>query len=343
MERSRRYVLIEGFSLRDVLSFLLLFLVLLVVLFPKGRLEELILKGEETNVDLTEKYIEALLKLKLPPEVKTALLRKYILEGEEKKVEELLARLKEESPERAYELEYLYLKRKFFSRRGDPEEVLGRIRKALSYMILRAGKREKLLWLYREALSFGFTDLAYLAAYRLAKVTGEERWYEVAFLHAWQLGKFREAGKLVGKFTPTRKETLLLLYLYYYQKRDYGRALTYLNLYLSKERGKKELYADLVALYFATGQEEKARSLLSSLLRETSRKEKEEFLLRVMRKLLGLGAYSVLKEFIERYALKFEGDKKFYEELVRAAMATGDPNFAADVAEEVARKLGLIR
>jgi len=339
MEKSKRYVLIEAFSLKDIFGFLIFFSILLILLFPAGRLEELILTRKEMNVELTEKYIEALLRLRLPQDIKEALLRKYILEGDEEKVEKLLAKLKEDNPERAYELEYLYLKRKFFETAEEKEKVIKKLKGVLTVLVLNTQDPLRLEQLYRDALSFNFSEIAYRISLKLAKLTGKKKWYEEALILAWRKGDYPEAGKLLKKFNPSRKESLLIAYLYYRKKGNYREALKYLEKYINSS-GDRSFKKDLILLYLITGKYEKAYGIL----REVKGTKLEKALIKaVLRELLWLRAYKSLKKFIKDYALTVEGDREYYRFLLKLALETGDPYFASEIAIRIAKELGVLR
>ncbi|WP_448584385.1 hypothetical protein [Thermocrinis sp.] len=62
MQKSKRYVLIRAFSIRDYLGIILTTLLIAVVLFPRGKLEKLLPPSADINLDLSLAYYQVILK-----------------------------------------------------------------------------------------------------------------------------------------------------------------------------------------------------------------------------------------------------------------------------------------
>ena len=339
MRKSKFFVLNEFLSYKEITLFFLFFTFLMVILYPKGKLEELLASPEETNVDLTKKYLEALIKAKSPEHLKVSLLRKFTQVGSENEVKKVIEIIRKDNPTLAYEFEYDLLKRKYFSKKEDKEKLRQEIKKVLTALILLEENPKKLERWFRESVSMNFPELAYLSAKKLANLTKSQGWYEEAFLYAIYSGKIYEAKKFVGKFRPTKKETFIPLYYFLIEQHRYDDALNLLKEYVRKfPQERKKVKKELMIAYFLTGRIKEGEKILNELVQGKGSKEKKKLILTSIRKLMEVGAYEEAKRMIWRYLKLFRGDKKLLTELLKLSLQTGDPRFAAKVAEEILRE-----
>ncbi|NPB06982.1 MAG: hypothetical protein GXO03_05185 [Aquificae bacterium] len=334
MEPLRSRVVIKLFSWKEIVFFVAFFLALAALFFPAGKLEEYLEQDAATNAELTRKYTEALLRVKSPSQIKLAVLRRYAYEGDEEKVLKLLKQVRKENPLEADELEYELLKRKYFSSK---DETVRRRMRVLLYRLIKGAKDEReLKRLYREALSMNFPELAFEAAYRLALKTGSPYWKEEAFLLALQLSKKEVVERLAGSFEPRKPETARALYYYYLAKGDWRRALYYLN----KAGPAKE--EEKIVLEFLAGRDEEALNELLALFQKNPDKA-QKVLLETFRTLSYAGRQDEMRELIKSVLPLVKADERFYAEILKLALATGDAHFAAEVARLVARETGVLK
>jgi len=330
------YALTKLFSWRELVVFVLLFLLLMVAFFPAGKLEKYLEKDEGTNAELTRKYTEALMRVKSPAQIKKAILSRYAYGGEREKVLELIEEIRKENPKEADELEYQFLKGEFFRTKGkEREKIRRRMRVLLKRLLYYAQSPQELAFVYKESREMNFPELAFESAYRLAKLTGEDRWKERAFLLAYALGKKKAVEELAGTFRPTKRETFKALYYYYLSKGNWDKALAYLE---KSGEGKEEMR---ILLEFLAGRSGEAKFRLLELAKREPEKAKKVFL-EALRTLASSGKYGEMKELIREVAPLLGGGEDFYKELLKMALATGDPYFASWVAEEVAKKTGVL-
>ena len=336
MKRSRFFVLSDFITYKEILLFFLFFILLMVVLFPRGRLEELLASPEETNLDLSKKYLEALIRAKSPEHLKETLLRKFARVGSEEEVRKVIQIIKRENPTLAFEVEYDLLKRKYFSQQRDKEKLRREIKKVLTALILLEDEPEALERWFRESVSMNFPELAYLSARKLANITNSQRWREEAFLYAIYSGKPQEAKQFVGTFKPTKKESYIPLYYYLLEKHRYRDALKLLEEYIKKYPDEKErVKRELMIAYFLSGRIAEGEKILRELVQGKGEKERKNLILTSVKKLMEVGAYEEAKSMIWRYLKLFKDDKKLLTELLKLSLQTGDPKFAARVAEEI--------
>ena len=337
MKKSRYYVLIDFISYKEILLFFLFFVLLMIVLFPKGRLEELLSSEEETNIDLSKKYLEALIRTKSPEHLRKTLLSKFARIGNEKEVRKVIETVKKENPKLALEVEYNLLKREYFLQKGNKESVRREIKKVLTALILLEDNPKELEKWFRESVSMNFPDLAYKASKKLAYLTKTPMWYEKAFLYAIYSGNYDDAKRYIGKFKPSKRETYLPLYYFLIQDHKYKEALNLLEEYIRKYPEERErVERELMIVYFLSGNIKKGEKILNKLIQKG--KEKKVIIITSIRKLMEIGAYQEVKRMIKNYLHLFRGDKKLLTELLKLSLQTGDPRFAAQIAEEILRE-----
>ena len=308
----------------------------MVILFPKGKLEELLASSEETNADLTKKYLEALIKTKSPKNLKETLLRKFARLGNEEEVKKVIEIVKKENSHVALQVEYEFLKRKYFSAKSGKEKFRKELKRVLKELIILEKNPNELKKWFSESVRMGFPDLAYLSAKKLATLTRSPEWYENAFLYAVYSGRYEEAGKFVGKFKPTKEETYIPLYYYFVEKHRYRDALKIIKEYISKyPKDREKVKEELIIAYILNGQIDRAKEVLNEFARDKENKRKLVFT--AIKKLIEVGAYEEAKRMIWKYLPLFKGDIKLLTGILRFSLQTGDAKFAARVAEEILR------
>jgi len=339
MKKSKFFALNEFLSYREIFLIFVFSVLLLVILYPKDELEELLASPEETNVDLTKKYLRVLIKTKSPEELKESILRKYAQVETESEFRKVLEMVKRSNPTLAYEFEYEFLKRKYFSESESKETLRREINGVLRNLILLESRPEKLELWFKESVSMNYPNLAYLAARKLANLTGSQRWYEEAFLYAIYSGNSMEAKKFVGKFKPTKKETYIPVYYFLIEQHRYQEALNLLQDYAIKYPEEKEkIKEDLMITYFLLGRIKEGEEILNELIEGKGEEEKKILVLTSIKKVMGVGAYEEAKGIIWRYLPLFKNDRRALKELLKLSLQTGDPYFAAEVAEEIVRR-----
>ena len=339
MKKSKYFVLREFLTYKEITMFLILFLFLMVVFFPKGKIEELLLSSQETNKDLAKKYLGALIKVKSPENLKAVFLKKFAQIGSEEEVKKLIQKVKRENPKLSLEVEYIFLKQKYFSNKENKEFLIKQLRDTLSKLILLENNPEKLKEWFKESVSMNFPELAYLSAKKLAALTDSMSWYEEAFIYAIYTGKKEEAKKFVGKFKPLKRESYMLLYYYLVENHKYGDALRILEEFVKKYPNQRnEILKELMIAYFLAGKIRRGEKILEEIVKKETNEKREKLILISIRKLMQVGAYERAKKIIWKYIKEFKGNKRLLTELLKLSLQTGDPEFAAQVAEEIIRE-----
>ncbi len=161
---------------REIFGFILIVLFSMILVFPKGKLERLILE-EDSNITLSNMYLESLVKVNPDPGLKLLIAERYIKIGEEKRAIKYLDDLEKindsDTVGKAKFLRYWILKRNFFSKNVSLEEK-GHLRHQMKAILEESYKSiidvKELEKEYKEALSMEFQDLAYEIAKRILHI-----------------------------------------------------------------------------------------------------------------------------------------------------------------------------
>ena len=344
--RLRRFVLIDAFPVKELLAFVLLFLGVMVVLFPGWTLRDLLFHEEGVNLRLHVKYLEALAEIRPSPEILEALALSYAQLGRREKVSEIVKAL-EHYPGaryRAIRIEYEFLKRDYFSAGSEEEkkDIKKRLEALLRDMVRLSSDEETLKWIFRESVSMNAGYVSFLSAKELALTTGDRKWVREAMTRAFYLGRYKDVVLLGEKYKADDSSSLIMMFRSYYQLRDYKKAYIYLKLYLDKNPQDLHRFTDeLIWLTAKVGKD--PVSLILDMIRKTPSKQDRKGLIRkAIEYSLGTGNYSLAKKLISRHATSFVSDKDFTNFIIRSALATGDPEFAGEIAERIARAVGVL-
>jgi len=323
--KSKRYVLSDTFPLKEVAFFVFVFVGVLLLVYPGSKIRKIIFEGEEVNVNLRTKYLEA---LKKTPEVLSELAESYLRLGKREEAKELLP------PDRALFVEFRKLKYEYFSEGANRKELVKKIEEIL-LKLARTSKDPKLLRdVYRESISFGLVKPAYESSKALWALTRSPAWAKEAIRLAYALGKHEEVLSLSRQVKELPEEVVPLV-VNSALTLGKGEEVTELLEELAKEDKKAgELFLFLLA---RAGKKQKIVSFV-----ESAKEGKKELILIAIRQAIYAGRYELAKELILRWALSYPEDEKFTAQILKLALQTGDPYFAGEVAGRVARALGVL-
>ena len=274
---------------KEIFGFILIVLFSMILVFPKGKLEGLILE-EDSNITLSNIYLESLVKVNPDPSLKLLIAERYSRIGEEKRAIKYLDDLeKSNDPDtvgKAKFLRYWILKRKFFSKNVSLEEkeYLRHQMKAIleeSYKsIIDVKELEKE---YKEALSMEFQDLAYKIAIRILHIKPKDiYWLKESYKLAIMLKDYENAIRFLQKLVILDKENSFNynkeIANVYIAKKDFYGLSNYLEyLYKTDSANKYYWTKELLNLYSYQKQYDKAISLLEQLYK-TDTKNKDLWL-----------------------------------------------------------------
>lgn len=247
MQRSKQYVIIKIFPIREILAFFFLFILILVFFFPKGKLEEILFNSEEVNIDLSIKYLEALSRFEEDPKFLRALAIKYIRKGEYDKALSALNKLEQEFPDEKIEIlrtKYEILKGIFFLRKGKENVKLKReIETVLSEILKEVNNLEDFKWIFKEGISMNIPSVVFSSASKIMAIS----------------------------------------------------------------RGDEE---------------------------------RKNYIKKVIEYAIWIQNYELAKQLISAYATDYTNDEEFTKFILKSALSTGDPEFAAEIARRILSKIG---
>ena len=180
MQKSRRYVLISVFSVKDYLGIILTTLLIAVVLFPKGKLEQLLPLFTDINLDLSLAYYQAILKTNPSNKIYDAIIQSYVKIGETQRALELVKEFQTKNPNdpETYWLRYQLLKTEFFSQKDESqkEKIKAQMETLLSEYVRLKSDQEVLVKVFKETGSMYMPMLAYSTSKLLAIRTKDLFW-----------------------------------------------------------------------------------------------------------------------------------------------------------------------
>lgn len=262
---------------REIFGFILIVLFSMILVFPKGKLERLIFE-EDSNITLSNMYLESLIKVNPDPSLKLLIAERYIKIGEEKNAIKHLDDLeKSNDPNilgKAKFLRYSILKQKFFSKDVSLEEkeYLRHQMKAIleesykSMIDVKELERE-----YKEALSMEFQDLAYKIAIRILHIKPKDiYWLKESYKLAIMLKDYDNAIRFLQKLVILDKENSFnynkeIVNVYIAKKDFYGLSNYLEYLYKTDSVNKYYWAKELLNLYGYQKQYGKLISLLEQL------------------------------------------------------------------------------
>ncbi|WP_457755071.1 hypothetical protein [Thermovibrio ammonificans] len=184
---------VKVFSFWEILAFVVFVLFVAYLLFPKGKIEEFFVEDPNYNYPLAKYYVESVLAHSKSPRLVFTLVEKNLSVGEFGRAYDLLNRYAGILNAPGYRDKFFALKLKallgLYSTARPAEKELYREKVvALLKKLLNSGGVSSLEAVYSTALTIGALDVAESAAYKLALLTGEERWLRKAIDLAWAEG-----------------------------------------------------------------------------------------------------------------------------------------------------------
>ena len=264
----------------------------------------------------------------------------------------LLNFLERKYPSKVQDINYLLFKYKilktiYFSFK-DPSlkrKLKSNIKELLLTLLAKANKSIKTLdFIYSQSLEFGFTDIAYKAAFRLAFLTKKTLWIKRAILLATSIksSSKEDIESLVnlvnlGNLQDFDSQTLKVMvdFLFYVVK-DYRKAYEILDFYLKKEKSlPKNLQSIYLYLAIYNGNISKVYNIIASIP-ISDRKKMIELAIRYA---LAMKKMDLAKQLIDKYALSFPTDYNYITFILKYSLATGDPFFARQISLKIMRVL----
>jgi len=340
MQRSKRYVLISVFSVKDYLGIILITLLIAVVLFPKGKLEQLLPLSTDINLDLSLAYYQAILKTNPSDKIYEAIIQSYIKIGDTKSAVDLAEEFQRKNPNNPETiwLRYQLLKAEFFSQKDESqkEKIKAQMETLLSEYVRLKSDQEVLVKVFKETESMYMPRLAYSTSKLLAIRTKDLFWIKKAYHYSIAFKDYTTAWELVKILVEKEGESWVeeatkIGFLV----GDTKKALEYAKLFYDKLPTQERI--KLVKEIIDSQLTEKNYLSFRETMLETFPLSPEQRLYlekEVMKRALWAKDYETLKQLI-LHNLYLSRTSEYRIFLLELALATGDSKFARDVAEKI--------
>ncbi|MGB9766764.1 MAG: tetratricopeptide repeat protein [Sulfurihydrogenibium sp.] len=271
------------FSYREIIGFTLLVLVSSLVIFPKGKIEKLILT-EDTNVELSNIYLENLIRITKDENLMLLLAERYIKLGYKDKAVNLLNFLEKhqnkEVSSNAKILKYQILKTEYFSKNTSEErkeELKSQMRRIILDALNSTSDLTTLEKIYKEALSMAFIDIAYKTTLKAVSISkGNVFWLKEAFKQALATENYKDAQEFSLELYKIDEENRLIWLDKYYNIsvviKDYKSAVYALKLLAEEDKNQEyKYYQKIVDIYLYTKDYSSALNVLNMLYSKDSK------------------------------------------------------------------------
>ncbi|WP_457680830.1 tetratricopeptide repeat protein [Thermovibrio sp.] len=207
---------VEIFTNVEIVAFVGLFVLLSFILFPKGQIKEILTTEKDYNIDLSRIYLKELLNIKFDPKLFSLLVEKDIKLGRygeaHRLIESYLNKVKDRKlKEFLLKQDFKILLSEYYSKKDkkEKERLKKEIKKFLATYEREIPSLKTYQFVYKEALAFGFKNLALENCKKLAETTGSIRYYRELLVLATATGNkkvIKEAFKALSKRQKTPAE-----------------------------------------------------------------------------------------------------------------------------------------
>lgn len=187
---------------REIGIFTIFVISMLFLLYPKGKIEKLVLEHQDSNIDLANIYLDNLVKINEDPYLKLLLAKRYLAIKDNKKADLLLKQLENTNlKDQVLFVRYENLKYLYFSSKNQQEKIviMGNIRYILKQIIQQSNDYKILTKVYTEAVSMNLPDLALEAALKINTLTKnkDKEWLKTAYDLSLQLKEYGIATRYI--------------------------------------------------------------------------------------------------------------------------------------------------
>ncbi|MEJ5173210.1 MAG: hypothetical protein WHT47_05800 [Hydrogenothermaceae bacterium] len=182
----------------EIFLFSFMVILIMILLFPKGKLEKLVLEYKDSNIELANIYLENLIKINPDQQLKLLLAQRYFEIGNYKRSEEILSELEKSGlkSEVAF-LRYEKLKFLYFSSQDEKEKsvYLKKMEQLLYESYRESSDLTILEKIFKESLSMNMPHLALEVAKKISKLKSDKdlKWLETVYKLSLQIEDYKAA------------------------------------------------------------------------------------------------------------------------------------------------------
>lgn len=317
-------------SIKEMLIFSFLTVSFLIILFPKGQIEHLILDYAGPNLHLANIYLENIIRINQDPNLKLLLAKRYYQLGNTKRAQELLRDIENtQLIDKVLLVKYEKLKRDFFSidDKAEKENLYKQMQDLLTQSLSKTNDINVMEQIYKEAVSMAFHDLALKSAMAISMYKKDKDifWLEKVYQHSIQLKDYKTAILYIQKLKQTDQQNYTK-----WLRQEYAVAIlsgdiqttieTAILLSEMEPDGYQKYKKDLV---FILSRQNKYESIISQYIKLYP--SKERFLTDILVEiyLLNKNFHKVYEIYLSRYnnTQNIKEKDEYYEKIINLLLA----------------------
>ncbi|HQA04537.1 MAG TPA: hypothetical protein PKZ17_07390 [Thermodesulfovibrio thiophilus] len=212
MQKSKQYVLINTFPLKEIFAFTGIFLGVLIFLFPAGDIEKRVLQEEDANLDLSIMYLENITRIHKSPAIFEALVERYAKKGDYVRASESINELRRLFPsEKSSYLrgEYAILKSMYFSTYDKQKraDLIAKMENILNDAVLTTNDEKFVYWAFKESIYIDSFNTTLVSVKKLFSLTKQQKWLQFAVDYAIAHSKYKVAQSLIEEYVTYCSDT----------------------------------------------------------------------------------------------------------------------------------------
>lgn len=191
-------------SYGELLFFIIFVVSFMYFLFPKEKIEKLVVEYRGENIQLANIYLENIIRIKPDPNLKLLLAKRYFDLGDTEKAEKLLSELENTAiSDRVLMVKYEMLKSVYFrdENQKDRKRIYLEIENLLKTVLEKTTDLQMMEQIYRESVSMAFHSLALESAKKISiyKDNSDIKWLKSVYRHAVELKDYETALEYAKK------------------------------------------------------------------------------------------------------------------------------------------------
>ncbi len=328
----------EIFTIWELITFIILFLIFSYIFFPKGKIEKYISSPYDTNYQLSRVYLEKLLKIRFRPELVFLLVEREVKLGKYKEALKILNKYREilrncGMYQQFLEEKYRILKADYTaSRENHKNKKLKKEIEDILKELLQTEKQKEIMFVYREALELNLPELRLEAAEKLAELTGSKKWYREALNVAIALKNWKEAMKISGELIENNPK--LLKEAIFIAKKS-GEREKLKQFVLKIIRSGKFTYKDLETAIWIELSEKDYRGIEKICRVAIRRKPEEKIVLVCLKAALWTKNYTMARSIIKQNLKRFSKNPAILKAFLKTAVMINAPKLQVEVADQL--------
>ncbi len=341
MRKSKQFVLTKFFPIHYIFIFILISFISMAIFFPREKIKAVIADADRKNIYLDIKYLEGLAKREETPEVLTRLIQLHSRVGNYERAFYFSEKLGKYDKEASLKYKYEVLKKHYFL--SNSLDIKEKLEKTIRELHIYIDDYKNLQNMYEESMSLGLYTEAVNIAKRIYLITGNKEWLLKAVKLAHDKGDYTKAVEL-GKLAKKKDSRLsIIIYKSYLAMKDFKNASYHLTEALKLEKKLRKIYVKDLLWVYGKSQKDPVPLLLKFAEESNEKETRRLFIEHAIKIALWKEDFDEAKNLISKYALTFIEEPDFITFLIKSALATGDSDFAGNIAKRIAEHMEIIQ